>query len=89
MTYTIEDIAKAVAYNQSHELYSDDPEYVRVYFCYVGGKYHNQMDRVNSVYQLERLREHLKIDGHGITDIEIITTSDAWQDYVQSWKGAH
>ncbi len=74
----IKDIRQALAYNKSNNLYQSDANYLRIYFTYSGGKYNGQRDSIHSEYQLEKALEY---EGQ-IVDIEIISTSKAWQEWL-------
>jgi hypothetical protein len=79
-TFTIDDIRKAVEHNSEHGLYASDPNFIRVYFTYDGGKYNGQRDDVKSAYYLQKLEAY---EGD-IKDIELITTSAATSEFLNN-----
>lgn len=70
-------IKQAVDYNTEHNLYKNDPDFIRAYFTYVGGKYNGQRGDVVSEYYLKQLEDY---EGD-IDDIELISTKRAWDDF--------
>lgn len=79
---TIEDMQAAIDHNTARRLYRDSPDYIRVYFTYRGGPYNGQRGSVVSLPNMVQLRAELAKGLYTIDDIELITTHDAWRDWL-------
>lgn len=79
----LEDIKAAVEYNTSNGLYANSPEFKRVYFTYSGGNYNGQRGDVKSAYYLDKLISDINNKLYTITDIEIISTSNGYNNLIQ------
>lgn len=79
---TINDIRAAVEHNTRNGFHKSHPAFVRVYFSYVGGRYNGQRDDVASPAQMADLEQGLATGAFGVTDIKIISTNDAWRQFL-------
>lgn len=77
MEDTLEKVQLALQFNKDRGLYSEDADYLRVYASFKGGIYDKQRTSIKSLTMLEKYLD----EKQEFTDIEIVSTNDAWADY--------